>query len=564
MNIVDMLKNNINTLYVKYIKNDEVFEEPIFYIAGAQTLPPPLPEEEEQIYIEQLSKEDNTIEKFKLLSKEEKIKELYSIVKSYSSFLEYQNISDYRDCVNNILGSDQSIEKITFFINMYDSINSKKAKNFFYSFKSQFLKALINFKKEKHKELEEYIYEKGDIIKSQYKKYTKLLKISNEELIDIADLLILTTNTLNISLDDAIEIYSEFSKYHENNVALGILFRTIEKIEEKSIQLDSVKQSIEEEKKRQLEIENKKREEERRKLEERKKLEEERKKLEEEEKKRKQELEAIKQGMIVIEDGSTQKMNEEIEELRKENIPKEKVILIVLNWYGKDTKNLGQKIKKERETLFFEKIKEIQQKTGCRVSLFMITDAGKEIALRRMKELQKKSKENGLSNAVEGAFGGYSSFKIDSQGNIQDLAIMSEKNKEKIMDIMDFILETTESRELIDASETNYLRYILAKNDKTITRDYLDDVINAFFKQKKIVKIQPIEFIGFVEANVSGVDILLDSQLEGIKGQLIEYYRAKYDVKAVKNINISEDGIDKFIDLKQMQIPLVPEEPEDK
>ena len=59
MNIVDMLKNNINTLYVKYIKNDEVFEEPIFYIAGAQTLPPPLPEEEEQYYIEKLSNEDN-------------------------------------------------------------------------------------------------------------------------------------------------------------------------------------------------------------------------------------------------------------------------------------------------------------------------------------------------------------------------------------------------------------------------------------------------------------------------------------------------------------------------
>ncbi len=59
MNIVDVLKNNINTLYVKYIKNEEVFEEPIFYIAGAQTLPPPLPEEEEQYYIEKLADEDN-------------------------------------------------------------------------------------------------------------------------------------------------------------------------------------------------------------------------------------------------------------------------------------------------------------------------------------------------------------------------------------------------------------------------------------------------------------------------------------------------------------------------
>lgn len=59
MNIVEILKNNVNSLYVKYIKNEEIIEEPIFYIAGAQTLPPPLPEEEEQIYIQKLAEEDN-------------------------------------------------------------------------------------------------------------------------------------------------------------------------------------------------------------------------------------------------------------------------------------------------------------------------------------------------------------------------------------------------------------------------------------------------------------------------------------------------------------------------
>ena len=59
MNILELLKNNINSIYVKYIKNDEIVEEPIFYIAGAQTLPPPLPEEEEQYYIEKLSEENN-------------------------------------------------------------------------------------------------------------------------------------------------------------------------------------------------------------------------------------------------------------------------------------------------------------------------------------------------------------------------------------------------------------------------------------------------------------------------------------------------------------------------
>ena len=59
MNIIDIFKNNINTLYVKYFKDNEVIEEPIFYIAGSQTLPPPLPEEEEFEYIKKLSDEDN-------------------------------------------------------------------------------------------------------------------------------------------------------------------------------------------------------------------------------------------------------------------------------------------------------------------------------------------------------------------------------------------------------------------------------------------------------------------------------------------------------------------------
>ncbi len=56
MNLVDLLKNNINILYEKYFRSEE---NPIFYIAGSQTLPPPLPEEEEMEYIRRLSDEDN-------------------------------------------------------------------------------------------------------------------------------------------------------------------------------------------------------------------------------------------------------------------------------------------------------------------------------------------------------------------------------------------------------------------------------------------------------------------------------------------------------------------------
>ena len=59
MKIIDILKENINSICVKYLKDDKIIEEPIFYIAGSQTLPPPLPEEEELEYIKKLSDENN-------------------------------------------------------------------------------------------------------------------------------------------------------------------------------------------------------------------------------------------------------------------------------------------------------------------------------------------------------------------------------------------------------------------------------------------------------------------------------------------------------------------------
>ena len=59
MNILQLLKNSINTIYAKYMNKDEIGEMPIFYIAGSQTLPPPLSPEEEEELLEKLSQKDN-------------------------------------------------------------------------------------------------------------------------------------------------------------------------------------------------------------------------------------------------------------------------------------------------------------------------------------------------------------------------------------------------------------------------------------------------------------------------------------------------------------------------
>ena len=55
MKIIDFVKNSIHTICAKYLNDDDEIEYlPIFYIAGSQTLPPPLPPEEEQEIIEKL------------------------------------------------------------------------------------------------------------------------------------------------------------------------------------------------------------------------------------------------------------------------------------------------------------------------------------------------------------------------------------------------------------------------------------------------------------------------------------------------------------------------------
>ena len=60
MKILEFVKNSICTICAKYINDEnEVEYLPIFYIAGSQTLPPPLPPEEEEKMIEKLSEEDN-------------------------------------------------------------------------------------------------------------------------------------------------------------------------------------------------------------------------------------------------------------------------------------------------------------------------------------------------------------------------------------------------------------------------------------------------------------------------------------------------------------------------
>lgn len=58
MNLLQVLKSSFNSIYSKYMGKEERLDFPIHYIAGSQTLPPPLEPEEEEELIEQLATGD--------------------------------------------------------------------------------------------------------------------------------------------------------------------------------------------------------------------------------------------------------------------------------------------------------------------------------------------------------------------------------------------------------------------------------------------------------------------------------------------------------------------------
>lgn len=61
MNIFQVIRKNLNTIIVKYKKDDSIEVMPIFYIGGSQTLPPPLLPEEEKKELEKLANGDESV-----------------------------------------------------------------------------------------------------------------------------------------------------------------------------------------------------------------------------------------------------------------------------------------------------------------------------------------------------------------------------------------------------------------------------------------------------------------------------------------------------------------------
>ena len=82
MNIWQMLIDNINSLYIKYINKESENELPIYYIAGSQTLPPPLSAEEEE---ELLVKLENGKQEAKQILVERNLRLVVYIAKKFEN-----------------------------------------------------------------------------------------------------------------------------------------------------------------------------------------------------------------------------------------------------------------------------------------------------------------------------------------------------------------------------------------------------------------------------------------------------------------------------------------------
>ena len=584
------LLNDINNLLIVSEKPDKLnsFEQDVSNILKEyyMTLVQSIKTAKAWKFME-LNSSEYTIEAFEKLNKKEQFKKIFSLNERYLEFLGYQNIADIRDCLENANElDDEIIGKLEFLRQMFNGLKNKEVKIEFFCFDKAFLMALIDFRKSKSFKLEDYMKTKRKKSREEYKKFLQFF--TNEDFRDIAENLDLTRKTLKVPVNSVIEAYSEMSESEAEVYYIEEEFKGFKKLEEKynkmqvvKVEYEKVKAKLEKER-----IEREKKEEKARKEAEKKLAEEERKRalekiaesmkvnkskksdkpekeesVEKEKKSKKSEkidksekLEKTEKPEKVKkinkkEIESKEEVNqEEITEVVDEiyNVPKEQVNPLILSWLERENVTLTKKIGSKKLTKFFDKIKEIEERTGIRVSLYIVSNTGKDVTLKRLKDFKKNAIKNDLPYLVEGVLGGYSSFRIDSNENISDISEMSISDREEIINLLEETKGSVLTRELVEASEESYIRYDLtSKKDKSITKKYLNLVVGKLLKDEKISKM-PLKFLPFIEGKIAGIDVLLEEQLKGIS-QISEYYKEKYSVAPGKIMNTRIDVIDDFI-----------------
>lgn len=464
-----------------------------------------------------LESSEYTEEIFESLNKKEQFKKVLYLNREYFNFLEYQNIADIRDCLKNAKGlNDETIRKLEFLKLMFNKLNNKEIKIEFFCFDKNFLMSLMWSRKFKNLKLEDFMKSRKKDIQEEYKKFSQFF--TNEDFRTVSENLDLTSKTLKTSVNNVIEAYSEMSESESELYYIEEEFEQFKELLIKHKRMQSIKREYDKEKKELAKIE-----------------------------KIRLENEKIQKALEYKEAQKLEKCKKELKKEERRDVPKEQVNPIIFSWFEREEITLTRRVGSKRLIEFFDKIKELQNRSGIRFSLYIVTNSGKEVTLKRLEDFKKKANQNGLSNLVEGALGGYSSFRIDKNGTITDIAEMSNTDREKIIKLLEETNSVTLSKDFIDDNEKLYIRYqIKNKKDKSINKKYLNLLISNLLKDDKIRK-ESLKFLLFMDGKKAGIDVLLEEQLKGIS-QLSEYYKEKYSIVSGKINNIKIDNIEAFIE----------------
>lgn len=479
---------------------------------------------------------DFSNERFENASLQEKFAIIYELNQKYCRFLEYQKLADLRGMFieQDEEPDEQTLMKMCFFLLMFENFKSDNVKKEFFCFDKHFLHALLRYKKSKDTRLEDHMKGQKRKIALEYEKFETFF--STEDYRDIIENILLSNKATKLSKTEIMRIFSQISETEAEQEYLHSEAKIFRQLEEKSHKMDEVRSDYQKDK---IEREKREREE---------SLEKERIRKAEE-LKRKQEIEKItaeRNRIIGKNEGYTEELDNKISTLQKTLTVKEAVVPIILVWLDKEDISLTKKLGNQTLATFFARIKRIELETGRRASLFLITNANQDITQKRVEDLRKKSEVVGLPRLVEGALGGYSSFRVDETGKVKDVSKMSPENREKIKVLLESSFHANLPRSLIDETETNYLRYKFAdKPDKSLSKTYLAMMVGRLLEDERISK-QPLELIPFIERKAVGIDVVLGSQVKGL-AKIHDYYESKYNIVRGKSYQIKIEEISKFL-----------------
>jgi len=475
-----------------------------------------------------------TKDDFKELSIDEKLRLVITLNRKYKEYLKIQKYADLREC---IIGDgdlqEENIQKMQFVINMFNALKSKVAKEDFFCLPDELILSLFGFKRSKYKRLEDYFNTKNKYVRQLYENNSNYY--TTEDFRDIIDNIQSTAKTLKISVNKVIEYYSLISKENFEIRGLEDEYDVFIQLQDKNKKMKALllspKEREEITKSEQTVEEN-----------EEEIVEE----LPEEHEIKEVIKEKPQQVELSKETGLTGKTEEQIKKENERITVKEQINPLILAWFGKEDRPMSDIIGPRQLSKFLEKIKQIEKETGIRVGLYIVTNADKEVALNRMQELQHKAKAKGLPKLVEGTLGGYCSYRIEQDGTITDLAKMDNETRERLIDLLDkspYI--GCFRKDVLDPRETNYLRYFYSiKKNPSINFQYLKWTIAQLLKDVEIKK-QPLSFVPFIEGDFSGVDVLLQSQLDGLD-KLSDYLKSKYYIAPGKTMKANIYAVGKF------------------